>query len=53
LLRIINQAPRLPKWRIAIVARARRRDLPGKTTVDLFLEMLASLPAMPGSGSDA
>jgi DNA-binding transcriptional LysR family regulator len=52
LLRIVNQAPRLPKWRIAIVTRARRHDLPGKTTVDLFLEMLASLPKMPGSGSD-
>jgi DNA-binding transcriptional LysR family regulator len=43
LLQIVNQAPRLPKWRIAIVSRSRRRDLPGKTTVELFLEMLASL----------
>ena len=34
---------RLPKLRIVIVTRAQRRTVPGKTTVDLFLETLAKL----------
>jgi len=34
---------RLPKWRIVIVTRAQRRHVPGKTTVDLFLETLEKL----------
>jgi DNA-binding transcriptional LysR family regulator len=43
ILRIVNQAPMLPKWRIAILMRPRRTDVPGKTTVELFLETLAGL----------
>jgi DNA-binding transcriptional LysR family regulator len=42
-LRILSQAPTLPKWRIAILTRPRRNDIPGKTTVELFLETLAEL----------
>jgi len=42
-LKIVSQAPSLPKWRIVILTRPRRKDLPGKTTVELFLEMLAGL----------
>jgi DNA-binding transcriptional LysR family regulator len=40
-LRILTQPPKLPKWRIAILTRPRRNDIPGKTTVELFLETLA------------
>jgi signal transduction histidine kinase len=42
-LRILSQTPKLPKWRIAILKRTRRNDIPGKTTVELFLETLAEL----------
>ncbi|AEU37797.1 LysR family transcriptional regulator [Granulicella mallensis] len=42
-LRILSQAPKLAKWRIAILTRPRRNDIPGKTTVELFLETLAEL----------
>jgi DNA-binding transcriptional LysR family regulator len=42
-LRIVSQPPKLPKWRIAILTRPKRSDLPGKTTVELFLETLAGL----------
>jgi DNA-binding transcriptional LysR family regulator len=45
-LRILSQAPKLPKWRIAILTRPRRTDIPGKTTVELFLETLAELSRM-------
>jgi DNA-binding transcriptional LysR family regulator len=45
-LRILSQPPKLPKWRIAILTRPRRTDLPGKTTVELFLETLAGLSRM-------
>jgi DNA-binding transcriptional LysR family regulator len=40
-LRLLSQPPKLPKWRIAILTRPRRNDIPGKTTVGLFLETLA------------
>jgi DNA-binding transcriptional LysR family regulator len=45
-LRIVSQHPKLPKWRLAILTRPRRSDLPGKTTVELFLETLAGLSRM-------
>lgn len=45
-LRIVSQPPKLPKWRIAILTRPRRSDIPGKTTVELFLETLAGLSPM-------
>jgi len=45
-LRILSQAPKLPKWRIAILKRPRRNDIPGKTTVELFLETFAELSRM-------
>jgi DNA-binding transcriptional LysR family regulator len=45
-LRIVSQPPKLPKWRLAILIRPRRSDLPGKTTVELFLETLAGLSRM-------
>ena len=44
-LPVTTQAHRLPKWRIVIATRAQRRHIPGKTTVELFLETLATLPA--------
>jgi DNA-binding transcriptional LysR family regulator len=44
-LRIVDQSPRFPKWRIAILTRLRQKNLAGKSTVDLFLETLADLPA--------
>jgi DNA-binding transcriptional LysR family regulator len=46
-MRILSQPPKLPKWRIAILTRSRRNDIPGKTTVELFLETLAKLSRMP------
>jgi DNA-binding transcriptional LysR family regulator len=46
-LRIMSQPPKLPKWKLAILTRPRRKDLPGKTTVELFLKTLAELPGMP------
>ena len=42
-LRILSQPLKLPKWRIAILTRPRRKNIPGKTTVELFLETLAGL----------
>ena len=42
-LPITTQGHRLPKWRIVIATRAQRGRLPGKTTVELFLETLAAL----------
>jgi DNA-binding transcriptional LysR family regulator len=44
-LRITTQGHRLPKWRIVIATRVQKRQLPGKTTVELFLETLATLQA--------
>ena len=41
MLRILSQPPKLPKWRIAILTRPRRNDIPGKTAVELFLQTLA------------
>lgn len=46
MLRILSQPPKLPKWRIAILTRPRRSDIPGKTTAELFLETLAGLSPM-------
>lgn len=46
-LRIVSAAPKLPKWKLAILTRNRRRDLLGKTTVELFLETLDGLPGTP------
>jgi hypothetical protein len=43
----VSAAPKLPKWKLAILTRNRRRDLLGKTTVELFLETLDGLPGMP------
>jgi RNA polymerase sigma factor (sigma-70 family) len=42
-LRILSQPPKLPKWRIAILKRPRQKDIPGKSAVELFLEMLAEV----------
>ncbi|WP_390890466.1 LysR family transcriptional regulator [Tunturiibacter lichenicola] len=47
MLRILSPPPKLPKWRIAILTRPRRNDLPRKTTVELFLDTLAELSRMP------
>ncbi len=43
-LQSVDRKPRLPKWRIAILTRARQKNLEGKSTVELFLETLADLP---------
>ena len=43
ILPITTSRGRLPKWRIVIVTRVQRRHVPGKTTVDLFLETLEKL----------
>ncbi len=48
-LRILSRPPNLPKWRIAILTRPKRDDIPGKTTVELFLETLAEVSRMPKS----
>ena len=45
-LRILSQSPKLPKWRIAILTRPRGSGIPGKTTVELFLETLSELSRM-------
>jgi DNA-binding transcriptional LysR family regulator len=42
-LPIMTQAHRLPKWHIVIATRTQRRHIPGKTTVERFLETLATL----------
>jgi DNA-binding transcriptional LysR family regulator len=46
-LRILSPPPKLPKWRIVILTRPRRSDIPGKSTAELFLETLAELSRMP------
>jgi DNA-binding transcriptional LysR family regulator len=46
-LRILSKPPKLPKWRLAILTRPSRNDIPGKTTVELFLETLAGFSRMP------
>jgi DNA-binding transcriptional LysR family regulator len=46
-LKISNQDPYPPRWRIAILRRSRQTGLPGKSTVDLFLEALAAMPRVP------
>jgi DNA-binding transcriptional LysR family regulator len=48
-LRLLSPPPKLPKWRLAILTRPRRNDIPGKTTVELFLETLAELSGVPKS----
>lgn len=44
-LTVMTPAHRLPKWRLVIAIRAQRKHVPGKTTVELFLETLATLQA--------
>jgi DNA-binding transcriptional LysR family regulator len=44
-LTVMTPVHRLPKWRIVIAIRAQRKHVPGKTTVELFLETLATLQA--------
>jgi DNA-binding transcriptional LysR family regulator len=46
LLPIATSGVRLPNWRIVIVVPAPRRERPGKTIVDRFLEILAVRPAL-------
>jgi DNA-binding transcriptional LysR family regulator len=48
-LPITGSGVRLPKWRIVVVVRARRRDTPGKTIADRFLEVLSVHPAPTSS----
>jgi DNA-binding transcriptional LysR family regulator len=48
-LKISNEDPRPPTWRIAILRRVRQKGLGGKSTVDLFLEALAAMPRAPKS----
>lgn len=50
-LKISNQDPCPPRWRLAILRRLRQNGLPGKSTVDLFLEALAALPRLPKTAS--
>ena len=50
-LKISNQAPYPPKWRIAILRRSPQKGLTGRSTVDLFLEALAAMPPVPKMGS--
>ena len=45
-LPITTSANPLPKWRIVALTRTQRSDLPGKTTVDHFLEMLSHAPKL-------
>jgi DNA-binding transcriptional LysR family regulator len=47
--KISNQDPYPPRWRIAILRRSRQNGLPGKSTVDLFLEALAAVPRVPSN----
>jgi DNA-binding transcriptional LysR family regulator len=49
LLKISNEDPRPPAWRIAILRRVRQKGLRGKSTVDLFLEALEGMPRAPKS----
>ena len=44
-LTVTTPAHRLPTWRLVIAVRAQRKHVPGKTTVELFLETLATLQA--------
>jgi DNA-binding transcriptional LysR family regulator len=49
-LKISNQDPCPPRWRIAVLRRSRQNGLPGKSTVDLFLEALADMPRVAKKG---
>jgi DNA-binding transcriptional LysR family regulator len=51
-LRILSPAPKLPKWRIAILTRPKRNAFPRKTTVELFLDTLAELSRTPKLARD-
>jgi DNA-binding transcriptional LysR family regulator len=42
-LPVTAQAHRLPTWRVVIATRTQRKQIPGKTTVEVFLETLATL----------
>jgi DNA-binding transcriptional LysR family regulator len=46
-LKIRDQNPRPPGWRIAMLRRSRQQGLRHKTTVDLFLEAVAAMPRVP------
>jgi DNA-binding transcriptional LysR family regulator len=48
-LKISDEGPRPPAWRLAILRRVRQKGLVGKSTVDLFLEALAGMPRAPKS----
>jgi DNA-binding transcriptional LysR family regulator len=48
-LKISEEEPRPPAWRIAILRRVRQRGLGGKSAVDLFLEALAGMPRLSKS----
>jgi DNA-binding transcriptional LysR family regulator len=52
-LPVVTRAHRLPKWRIVVATRTQRRHIPGKTTVELFLETLAALQASVKTGKYA
>jgi DNA-binding transcriptional LysR family regulator len=47
-LAIKKEGLAMPKWRIAIVTRAQRRPLQGKTIVQLFLETLSEVQKIEG-----
>jgi DNA-binding transcriptional LysR family regulator len=51
-LRILSPAPKLPKWRIAILIRPKRNAFPRKTTVELFLDTLAEVSRLPKLAGD-
>lgn len=42
-LKITQEGPAMPKWRIAIVVRAQKRQPHGKTIAQLFLETLSEM----------
>jgi hypothetical protein len=45
-LKIRTVNPKIPNWRVAILRRPRQKALPGKNTVDLFLEALSGMPSV-------
>ena len=46
-LKIREEDPRPPAWRIAILRRVGEKEMRGRSTVDLFLEALAAMPRLP------
>jgi DNA-binding transcriptional LysR family regulator len=51
-LPITGSGARLPKWRVVVVSRASRRDTPGKTIADRFLEVLSAYPTHTTSAKE-